>query len=373
MLVLPACLTAQSVPRAEAPRAAAFPEQFSQIRGVRELPSGIVLVTDWIEERLVAVDLRAGAARVIGRTGPGPAEYQLPAQLLPWPGDSTLLYDEGNSRLTIIGPDLTIHRTMPANVGNAAYAIYPRATDGAGRIYFIIPNWTRGPDAPPGDSVDAVRWNARTNATEPVARLLGSRPPSWQRERKPRMTPGIPMVMFSAQDSWVVAPDGRVAIVRSGDYHVEWRDPRGQVTSGPSYAYRPLPVTDADKHAFVKRFLQTSPTSGKGAGGGLGHTPSEFATPERVAEMVRTNEFAETHPYFRPGAVWLTPEGELWVERSVPSGAQTLLDVFDGQGRLTRQVTLAVGRRVVGTGRGVIYVVARDADDLETLEKYASQ
>jgi hypothetical protein len=86
--------------------------------------------------------------------------------------------------------------------------------------------------------------------------------------------------------------------------------------------------------------------------------------------MVRTNEFAETHPYFRPGGAWLTPEGELWVERSVPEGAAVVLDGFDAHGRLVRRLTVPAGRRVVGMGRGVIYVVARDTDDLETLEKY---
>ena len=49
--------------------------------------------------------------------------------------------------------------------------------------------------------------------------------------------------------------------------------------------------------------------------------------------------------------------------------AGAVLDVFDGAGRRARQMTLPAGRRVVGVGRGVIYVVVRDADDLETLEK----
>jgi hypothetical protein len=358
------------VPRSDAQLIAAFPEPFSQVRGLRELFTGVVLVTDWTEERLVALDFDAGTARGIGRVGGGPREFRLPGQLLELPGDSTLLYDEGNARLAVIGPDLAIHRTVPATLGVAGYAVYPRATDGRGRVYYGIPPWTLGPEAPPADSVDIARWDARTRAVETVGRIQGARRPSWQREGRPRMTPGIPMVMFSPQDAWAVAADGRVAVVRSGDYHVEWRADDGRVTRGPSYAYPPLPVTDTDKHAFVSRFLQTSPMSGKGDGGGLGHTPAEFASPEQVAEMVRTNEFAETHPYFRPGGVWITPQGELLVERSIPTGAVPVLDVFDAEGRLVRQVTLPAGRRVVGTGRGAVYAVVRNADDLETLERY---
>jgi hypothetical protein len=86
--------------------------------------------------------------------------------------------------------------------------------------------------------------------------------------------------------------------------------------------------------------------------------------------MVRTNEFAETHPFFRPGGAWITPEGALLVERSVASGAVPVLDVFDGNGRLVRQLTLPAGRRVVGVGRGMVYAVVKNPDDLETLERY---
>jgi hypothetical protein len=58
------------------------------------------------------------------------------------------------------------------------------------------------------------------------------------------------------------------------------------------------------------------------------------------------------------------------VERSVPAGAAPVLDGFDAGGRVVRQVTLPAGRRVVGTGRGVLYAVVKSADDLETLERY---
>jgi hypothetical protein len=168
----------------------------------------------------------------------------------------------------------------------------------------------------------------------------------------------------------VVGADGRIAIVRAGDYHVEWRLPDGGVRRGPSHAYPQLPVTDADKRAFVIAFTQSSPMSGRGADGGLGHTPAEFLRPERIAEDIRTNEFADHHPYFRPGGVWIGPGGALVVERSVAAGDPPVLDVFDGDGRLRRQVTLPAGRRLVGVGRGVLYAAAADADGLETLEVF---
>jgi hypothetical protein len=364
---------AQSVPRIEVRRLDAHPEPFSRVRGLRELGTGVVLVTDWIEERLVAVDLAAGTQTAIGRVGGGPQEYRLPAQLLAVPGDSTLLVDVGNDRLAVIGPDLAIHRTFPARTDARRYPVTPRAVGSDGRIFFAIPPWFLREGAPPGDSVDVAAWDPRSDDVDVIGRLKGHEPPSWQREGRPRLTPGIPMVGYAPQDAWAVAADGRVALVRAGDYHVEWRATNGQVLRGPSYAYERLPVTDADKRAFVAAFLQSSPMSGRGPDGGMGHTPGEFQTAERVAQAIRTNEFAERHPYFRPGGAWVAPDGALWVERSVPAGAALVLDVFDDGGRMVRQVILPAGRRLVGVGREVLYAVAADPDGLETLERYRSR
>ncbi len=358
------------VPRVTAERITSFGEPFSQVRGLRELPTGIVLVTDWTEERLVALDFTRGTMVAIGRVGGGPREFRLPAQLLPYPGDSTLLVDVGNERFAVVGPDLALHRTLPARAGSRRYPVTPRGADAAGRLYFGIPPWALGPDAPPGDSVDIARWDPRTDEMQILARLKGAERPSWQKERRPRMTPGIPMVAFAPQDAWALAPDGRIAIVHAGDYYVEWRDPDGTLRRGPSYAYVPLVVTEADKRAFVVAFTQSSPMSGRGEGGGLGHTPAEFLSPESIARDIRTNEFAERHPYFRASGAWIAPDGALWVERSVRTGAAPVLDVFDADGRLVRQVTLPAGRRLVGVGRDGLYAVVADADGLETLERY---
>lgn len=89
-------------------------QDFSQIRGVRELRDGRVLVSDRLDKGVVVVDFTTNAMRTIGRTGRGPAEYRLPTSLRQTPGDSTLLNDEGNSRIAIIGPppDLRIHRSF---------------------------------------------------------------------------------------------------------------------------------------------------------------------------------------------------------------------------------------------------------------------
>ncbi len=118
---------------------AAYPEALGMIQTVRALPDGRVLVADPLGQVLVAIDMDAGTSDTIGRRGAGPGEYDQPDAVFPLPGDSTLLIDLGNGRLTVLGPDLERGATMPLAFGDPQRGdmtfILPRGTDNRGRIY----------------------------------------------------------------------------------------------------------------------------------------------------------------------------------------------------------------------------------------------
>jgi hypothetical protein len=359
----PAPSAAQAIPERRLTHPdAVFPEPFSLIRGLRELADGRVLITDWIDERVAVVDFGRGTATTIGRTGRGPAEYRLPSRLIALPGDTTLLIDEGNQRLTLIGPDLNIGAALgrPADVD---YPFGPSVADARGILYFTIPGWAVG--AAPGDSVAIARWDRAAGTATTVARIRGSTPPS----RRDGRTMGIPLVMFAPQDAWSVAPDGTLLLLRSLDYHLE-RKSAGGSRSGQSNAYPTRVVTDADQTWFVRRFLATSPMSGRGADGGMGHTPSEMQTAEAVARIVRTNEFAERLPFFAAGGIWPLPDRTLLVQRTSGADPRVALDRLSADGRVIERVVLPEHRMVIGIGRGALYLALVDGDGLQTLERY---
>ena len=342
-----------------------LPYEFSLIRGLRELPDGRVLVSDWIEETVAVADFRTGSVRPIGRKGSGPMEYRLPGTLLALPGDSTLLLDEGNARFAVIGPDLRIARSYSSNRPAAGHSIYPRAVDRQGRIYFTLPRWAdRTP--PGGDSAVIARWTPAGDRIERLATVLGSA------RRKNTQVPGHPNIMFSPQDGWQADADGRIVVVRSDRYRVETRAPDGRTTTGPATSHTPLRTTRRDRTDFVARFLNSSPVSGRGEGAsGLGQLPAAMKSREAIEAMVETQEFAPVRPAFTDRGPWLAPDGVLWVERSVPSGAPPLYDRFDRNGVRRTPVTLPAGRRLIAVGTRGIYVSAVDADGIETLERYA--
>ncbi len=357
-LATPGVLPAQATAALGAPESV-LAEPFSQLRGVRELASGALLVTDWLEQRLVLVDPGFRTATRLGRIGAGPQEYRLPSTLLPMAADSTLLVDLGNARLAVLAPDGRIARVVPADQPGLAS---PGGVDDRGRLYFAMPAWARGPSALPEDSIEVFRHDPRTGRTARVAIIRGMTPAA---NRGPRLTPGFPMIAFAPQDLWRVSPAGEVVIVRSGDYRVERVGDAGS-RSGPAYRYDTEPIRPADRTHFVREFMARAPTSGRGPDGGMGLSP--VPSDDEVARIAAANEFAATLPMF--DAAVLAPDGELWVQRGRHAGAAVRYDRFNPAGVRIGQVTVTAERRVVGIGQRFVYLAATDQDGLETLERH---
>jgi hypothetical protein len=187
--------------------------------------------------------------------------------------------------------------------------------------------------------VDVARWDPEQHTVESLATVKGI---TRRRDQSPSMKPRFPNVPFAPQDGWAVTPDGDVFVVRSGDYHIDRVGRDGKLVVGP-------PI----EHAV-----------------GMTHQPAEWSEPAYIEEMIANNEFAEVKPPFVPGGARTTPEGELWVERSMPFGEPTTYDVFDDRATNVKQVALPEGRRLLGFGRGVLYAVVEDEDGLQTIERY---
>lgn len=339
-------------------------EDFTQIRGVRELPDGRVLISDRLDKGVVAADFETNTILRIGRTGRGPAEYRMPTALMPMAGDSTLLVDEGNSRLAVIGPDLRIHRSFLLMLPGISVPLGTRGVDRQGRFYVQIPGWVRQ-HGDVNDSLVLVRFDARRERVDTIGRVKGA---TMRTGPAPRMR--LPIVPFAPQDGWAVTLEGRVVIVRASDYHIETFDPGGRTARGPAVPFARLPVTDADRIAYTRRFTEHSSVGGKDSDGGLSPVPNEWLEEKHLREFASRNVFAETRPPFTDAAIHLAPEGTVWVERSLPLGEPSTWDVFDAAGRLTVRVVLPRGRRLAALGTGTLYAVATDDDGLQRLERY---
>ena len=353
---------------------AAYPEPFSYLSGVRELPDGRVLTADPLSQVLLRVDLDAGTADTLGGVGGGPQEYEQPDRVFPLPGDSSLLVDLGKTYLTVVGPEGELHGGMSMALPTAdgrPSLILPRAVDGAGNLYFR-PMASLG-EGPP-DSIAIVRHHRDTELQDTVAMAWQTAPTVSRsggsvRVSLPRMVPN---------DDWAVGRDGRVAVIRANGYYVEWHLPDGTVVTGPETPYEARPISRADKEADLEEssggglsVMVSRSTSGatsmrmsRGRMGGGGEEPT-----------VEEQEWGELFPPFQDEGSVVSPSNEVWVLRWLPADRPPEMDVFGPDGVRRGTVRIPPDTRLIGFGEGpggedVAYLVRTDDVDLQWLERY---
>jgi hypothetical protein len=148
---------------------------------------GVFVLVDRTDPRRVKFFAHDGSyLRSFGREGQGPGEFRTINALAVLPGDSVEIYDLGNGRFTLVGPDFALGRISPP-VGLMAPFI-GRAPDGSRVVNALSPypdrlgyplHWlgpdlghetSLGADFSPGSRVDLEAW--RRPMAEPTSRSV---------------------------------------------------------------------------------------------------------------------------------------------------------------------------------------------------------
>jgi hypothetical protein len=279
-------------------------------------------------------------------------------------GDTTFMLDMGNRRLLIITSDgRVLANTVPLN-HPSGFPMLPRGVDGRGRIYFDLAGIAMPglEEAVRTGRAPLIRWDRGANRLDTVTTVTF-----------PPMAPAGPGEVrisigggaYQPRDDWAVLPDGRIGLARATEYRVEWFGGPAPI-QGPTIKYDPVKVGDDEKNAWADQMASR------------GMIVEVQNGQRRTRRPPRPDITKITWPDVMPAftgsrAVLAAPNGELWVRRAQPANAQGgLYDVFDAQGRLSRQVTLDGNRVVLGFGPGAVYVARTDDDDLQWIERYAN-
>ena len=182
-------------------------------------------------------------------------------------------------------------------------------------------------------------------------------------------------------DVAAVAPDGRLAVVRHADYHVEWIAPNGVTTKGPPQQYTPIKVSVAEKGAFLKTLIRPGAIIVFGSNGGTkdasasnrGNAKKVPAIPPDIRALLddKGMTWPSTVPPFSANAANVARDGTLWVLRtrahddSIPT-----YDLFGARGQLTGRIALPKNTKLIGFGNGTVYLARKDDDDLAYLQRY---
>lgn len=376
-----------------------FGEPFTAISGIRELKDGRIIVADARDKTLQLIDLRSGVTSKIGREGSGPGEYALPMRLIALPGDSSAVFDAANQRYLTIHPDGRAGRdfrleaaTAPPAAGGGGRAegpgrgmmmmfSPPRGVDARGNIYYEGPSISFTPEGgpQPADSAPVMRFDRGVRRIDTVAfvRLAkGNANVSGGRGNMSiRIGGANPLV---PRDDWVVLPDGRVAVVRSPEYRVDFFSSLTRRTTGPTVAYDKIRVDDAVKKMIEDQRARNSRNAVRmsvSMGSGGAQRSTEIGG--RGGDLPPLTDWPGVMPPFLAGTSFpasgaiARPNGEVWVQRTQKPGIDTpLYDVFDASGRVIGHVVLPAKTRLLGFGQGTVYLVRTDDDDLQYLQRY---
>ena len=348
-----------------------FNEPFTDIGSVRELSDGRVIVVDARELTVKLLDLRAGTATTVGRSGEGPGEYRWPSRLYPLPGDSTLLHDGAGGRLMIIQPDgkpggFYDPNQIETDSGVARLRRFNlRFSDGRRYLYGEAQPIKVGADGAMelADHSAIERLEIATKKRDTVA--------MWpvRKDANARLVAGVGVITQPRMDAWpvwehwVVSPTGRIAFVFPDPYRVDVVDAGGRVIQSRPIPYERVRVDDALKkqHQDERTSLTMAMTVTREGASRIEATRRPYRPPA---------EWPEFLPPYR-GSGQFGPDGLLWISRMTAAGRPPLYDVIDGSGKLFERVELPPRTKLVGFGAKSIYLVRFDQDDLQYLQRYA--
>jgi hypothetical protein len=382
-------------PVRQLPRAiAATTEPLLSTSQVRALPGGRLLLNDATRRRLVLFDSTLATFTVVADSAVGfPNPYGTAiSTLLPYRGDSSLLMDPTSLSMLVIDPEGRIVRVraIPRSQDATRIANLYSGVDADGRLLYRGINPLMLPSVPPGggvavpeqpDSIAVLRIDLATRKLDtaalvktPKSTMTVTQSPSGGIRINQRTNP-LPTL-----DEWAVTSDGRLALVRGRDYHVDWLNRDGTITSSPKMPFDWQRLDEDGKAKFLDsvkvarekqretsmKMMQTRYDSLMEVSRKTGGPAPEPMPPVQdmypPINMVGPDEIPDYKPPFGASAVRADADGNLWIRTNPmkPTPGGPIYDIVNGEGVLIDRVQFPVTRTLVGFGPGgIIYVGTR--------------
>jgi hypothetical protein len=382
-------LHAQEPPVRTLSRAAATtPGTIKTLNGVRQLPSGRVLVNDAGALRLLELDSTLTVVSVVAENAAGAANKYgaFPGVLMPYLADSTILVDFAAKAFVVIDPKAKIVRTMaPPRLSDISdlllYSVCgpngcgAQGFDPKGRLVYRVSRFskTRGtnsvvPDSGTTittvrhDSTAVVRSDPETRTVDTVAFLAQpaiKTTTQWLGRSSAGASATNPLPVV---DEWTLCPDGTIVVVRAQDYHIEWIDMVGHVVSSPKMVFDWRRLTTEEKQRVIDSTKKAEDDK-RAAGASSRLAPRTLggaATAARPTQPTFSpDELPDYYPPIRAGQVKADPDGNIWLlpTTSKLAGSGLLFDVVNRNGVVVERVRLPAERNLVGFGPGgIVYM-----------------
>ncbi len=365
---------------------------------VRALPNGDVLVNDPVRHRVFLYDKTLSNGKLVmdsaaNGTATSFAGMQIPsAQLIPYGADSTLFVDVSAMSLLVMDATGKVAHVMslPRPTDALFLAQGPQLgtarMDAQGRLVYrgVVVNPPKPPE--PGslvpfnipeqpDSAPIVRADFDTRKVDTLARVKAIKVGNMKIVTEKDQF-GIKMTInpLDIADEWAMLSDGTIAVVRAHDYHVDFVDPSGKVTSAPKMIFDWVRLTDEQKQFKSDSMKEVVDKQLKEQSARLPTIPTPNG-PRKMTffiDFVPLKQLPDYEPPITPGAVKVDPQDNLWIAThtavaSADGGMR--YDIVNRKGELVERVFLPKGRALAGFGPdGVVFLVNTDGKN-STLER----
>jgi hypothetical protein len=358
------------------------------IATARELPQGRVLVNDTIARRLYLFDSALTSRLVVLDSGEVVANPYgaFSGGMIAYRGDSTLFVNPSFASMLLIDPAGKVARAVAppspselrflAGGSFGAPGFDPRRRllyRGSARDRNLPPASPLSP-YPEKDSAPIVRFDLNARRTDTVAFVkIPKVVITTVEESNGRFKTMVRRDPLPTVDDWAVLPDGTIALIRGGDFHVDWIDPNGRRSSSARipFSWRRL-STDA-KATFMDsvRFASDTAIAAQRIRlaerfEGTGIEPPEPMEPE----FVSAGELPANFPAFEPNSTRADPYGVLWIRTTQRLGGEPVYYLIDRKGTAIDRVQLPPGRTIAGFGRDrTIYLASTGSGGGVRLER----
>jgi hypothetical protein len=390
---------------------AATTETFGGVLGIRELRDGRVLIDDAGRKRLLLFDARLSSFTVVSDTMPGAKNPygDSPAPIIEY-GDSTLFLPWSIRQFWVIDPkgDIVRIAALPKASDMGVMAGSRMLVDSRGQLIYrarAVPPRVRAPasgtwatQAP--DSSPIVRASFDTRTIDTIAYVRTPIQPRTERTINP--TGGLPsehvlLAPVSMVDDWTVTSDGTLAIVRGGDYHVDWISPDGVKTSTPRMPFDWRKFTEEEKRRLADSAVKywrdrvaearakdsaRPPRPERPGVLDMGYSVMQINKVEgatmsvsgrATVDALPLSDMTDYYPPVRGGTVKADLDGNVWLlpntsARSAKGGI--VYDVVNRKGELFERVEMPRERSIAGFGpNGTIYMMWRDSTQAWRVER----
>ena len=326
-------------------------DTFGRVGAVAFGATGNLYVLDTQNAAISVVDLHGNLVRRFGRVGEGPGEFggdTAPMLKFTILNDNNVtVFDPGRSAFVLFGPEGDFERNVP--LGGASWVTIPGLQADPAAESVISTGAVRHFDAPESSHRPVMRYLLSGDEVLHDTVAMGWKPPGDPEAFAPVLRAGV-------------LPGGSVAFTDSSGYAIKITATGGGVDRVLTRPFRPVPVTEGLKAAYLERELEALQASGERAS-----DPMQQAMADFRRGQLEAMEYYHEVPVVR--SLRTSPQGTIWVRRNGDEpDSNGPIDLITADGRYLGSFALGATNLPSAFGPdGLVAFVERNDLDVPTV------